>query len=188
MSNGNTLAVRYFKHVLLCGRRRLSAAPRHNCDRGNIVLAQIWQLTCQLWLPYFLIRIWCETEESWWFFFPSRSDMSFACSALSCSVSLCSSRNHALRESKGWTTCAKRYLQSFHLPNVFHTASCLHEVINNTKDRDAELTYLIATGIMKTATEITLLRHSLIENKWRLPHIQHTRHLFQLINFDMPGC
>jgi len=62
---GKTLAVRYFKHVLLCDRRRLSAVPRHNCERGNIALAQIWPLTCQLWFSYFLIHIWCELEESW---------------------------------------------------------------------------------------------------------------------------
>ena len=49
--------------------------------------------------------------------------------------------------------------------SLSYTASCLHEVIKKTKDRDAELNYLIAIGIMETATEITLLRHSLIENK-----------------------
>ena len=116
----------------------LSAVLRQTCERGNIALAQTWPLTCQLWLSYFLIGIWCDIEESWWSLFPSRSDMSFARSALSSSLSLCLSMDHALRESKGSTTSAKRYLQSFHLPNVFHTPSCLHEAINKPKDQDAD--------------------------------------------------
>ena len=61
-------------------------------------------------------------------------------SALSWSLLLCLSLDHALRESKGSTTSAKRYLQPFHLPKVvFQTACCLYELIKKTKDSDAEL-------------------------------------------------